>query len=342
MADFKPNDLLVGIVDFFAVLLPGAVLAFALQLAKVGFIERQLLGRSQEEKWIIFVVASYLLGHFVSLIGAAFLDDLYDKTYARRRYTGDGSRLLNYVGRIKRRALSGNEIENNFKWARAFIRLNKSDVAADIDRLEADSKFFRSLAVVAALGWVLAGIDVWKAKQRSWLALLDSGSLVLLWLTLNYQPKETTKKKTKNESSLVTEIYRRLSAWILSKISLMAIKVFVVVYVFIVAVGLLQGAIRHGWNWWLVIGCFSLMCLSAWRYADQRWKTTQAAYLYFAVMNQPTKAQPEYRNTSVATHAEEKTEICQQKQLHRQNLPKPENRPSRRKPPRRNQRKRNS
>jgi len=60
---FKPSDLFVGIVDFFSVLLPGAVLAFALQLAKVGFIESQLVNRSQQTKWIVFVLASYLLGH---------------------------------------------------------------------------------------------------------------------------------------------------------------------------------------------------------------------------------------------------------------------------------------
>ena len=287
--NYKPSDLFVGIVDFFSVLLPGAVLAFAFQLAKVRFIESQLAGFSIQTKWIVFVLASYLLGHFVFLIGAAFLDDLYDATYVKRQQAKRGARLLKHVAGIKRAALQdAHQIENHFKWARAFIRLNKPDAAVDIDRLEANSKFFRSLTVVAGAGWILIGY-----YTRSFTALLLSASIILLWEIRLYVPKKKWKKK-----------HPRLQAWRrafkrLRRLRLKRPKKFrekrfnlISIYLFLAILALILGAIASGEHWRQTVGCFVVMCLSSWRFADQRWKMTQTAYLYFALLNPPEKAAP--------------------------------------------------
>lgn len=275
MTNYKPSDLFVGIVDFFAVLLPGAVLTFALQLANVNFLQKVIGASSREVKWVMFVIASYLLGHFVFLVGAAFMDDAYDATYARRRYDENGKRLLNYVGRVKRRALSGNELANNFKWSRAFIRLNKPELAAEIDRLEADSKFFRSLTVLTAVGWLAAG-----AYWQKWSALALSASLIVVWILHNYCPDDKWKAR-----------HPRLQKWRLAFEQLRQKKI-IALYQTLVAIALILGAARPTESWWQVVVCFAVMCLSAWRFADQRWKMTQTAYLYFVMLNQPEKAEP--------------------------------------------------
>ena len=76
----EPADLFIGVVDLFAILLPGAVLAAL--LGNVGY--ERLIGdllptlTTDAAKWLAFAIASYFLGHFLVLIGAAF-DPLYDR-----------------------------------------------------------------------------------------------------------------------------------------------------------------------------------------------------------------------------------------------------------------------
>jgi hypothetical protein len=149
----KPSDFFIGVVDFFSIVLPGALLSFlALDFAKervFGWIMPPIGGGM--EGWMAFAVASYLLGHFVSLVGAAFLDKVYDWTYvAYRRRRGD--RLYKYVGELKQRSLGDHSnITNVYKWARATVRLQSASATQEIDRLEADSKFFRSMTVVLVI-----------------------------------------------------------------------------------------------------------------------------------------------------------------------------------------------
>ncbi|MBL8189914.1 MAG: hypothetical protein JNK38_18005 [Acidobacteria bacterium] len=284
--NYKPSDLFVGIVDFFSVLLPGAVLAFALQLAKVGFIESQLNHRSTQTKWIVFVLASYLLGHFVFLIGAAFLDDWYDATYAKRRYSGNEAQLLNQVSRIRRESFpDAAGIVNNFKWTRAFVKLKKPELAVDIDSFEAHSKFFRSMTVVSAAGWFLSALyrqdwSVPEVYKQIWSVWGISASVILIWFIRNSRSNGTFEDKQPPLSMW----WKVLACLLRSKV----VSVYQGVAVFI----LIAGSFIPGRKWWPVSISFVLLGLSAWRYADQRWKTTQTAYLYFVLLNQPEKTAP--------------------------------------------------
>src|SRR6266568_4517500 len=84
---FEPQKFFVGLMDFFSILLPGALLTYLL-MGEVGPV---VLGESSyheladAEGWSVFVVASYLVGHLVFLLGS-WLDELYDWA---RRYTLD-------------------------------------------------------------------------------------------------------------------------------------------------------------------------------------------------------------------------------------------------------------
>ena len=146
----KPADFFVGVMDFFSVLLPGALLAF---LARDFAHSRVFVAplpsvRNAAEGWVIFVFASYLLGQFVFLISATFMDHLYDHTYLKyKRRKGD----LTYAKAQEIQGADDGSITGTLKWANVFVRMHSPTMAEQLDQLEATSKFFRSVTVVLAV-----------------------------------------------------------------------------------------------------------------------------------------------------------------------------------------------
>jgi ADP-ribose pyrophosphatase YjhB (NUDIX family) len=183
---FEPQKFFIGVIDLFSVLLPGAVLTFLLK----DPLWRILVYTGPEacpvakpdypggaEGVAIFLVTSYLLGHFIFLIGSALLDDrIYDPvkgaTFAdqvRRVAKGEElspswARLLakvfvknntappvSHAVKIKEYyldPLNASPSVNAFQWAKAQLTLDHPEALASVQRFEADSKFFRSLFVV--------------------------------------------------------------------------------------------------------------------------------------------------------------------------------------------------
>ena len=175
--DYKPGDLLIGIVDFFAVLLPGALLSLlCLDAARIHVFNGNVLPeiRGEAQGWIAFLFSSYLLGHFIFLLGS-HLDGLYDSTY-RKYKTRGGNKLLDFVIKVKAEQLGGeNEnMVNAYKWARANVQLRSPEAGAEISRLEADSKFFRSLIVVLFVVFIVL------LTKSAWVQSAICFSLVLL------------------------------------------------------------------------------------------------------------------------------------------------------------------
>jgi hypothetical protein len=156
-ASVKPGDFLIGVLDFFAILLPGAmatwlvlqyVPAAALRTALVLGIEEQ----AEPTEWVkggAFLLASYVIGHFVFMIGAK-LDGTYDQW---RKRSKPESRDKTYHAARKLQDeltadLSGADW-TTLKWSKAYIQVKAQHARAEIDRLEADSKFFRSLVIIS-------------------------------------------------------------------------------------------------------------------------------------------------------------------------------------------------
>lgn len=167
---------IIGLMDFFSILLPGAILSFLL-MDDVGPI---LLGQrcarlSGSEAWTVFLFASYLLGHITFLLGS-WLDLMYDWLRSRtlnwqiKRVARDG-RLLFWPLRVciamifkrerdkaldaaimlKKRSLGDLKTEaavNAFQWSKAYLNLNSPQSMTVVQRFEADSKFFRCFTVV--------------------------------------------------------------------------------------------------------------------------------------------------------------------------------------------------
>lgn len=148
----KPGDFFIGAMEFFSILLPGAVLAYLLAPWAswlFGPLMRGPLGEA--ERWLAFAVAAYFLGHLLHH-AAPFLDRWYDQRYvARKRRFGDET-LYREAKKLAAQDLGGvPEDVSVFQWAGSYVRLHSAAAGAEIERAGGESKFFRSLCLVGAI-----------------------------------------------------------------------------------------------------------------------------------------------------------------------------------------------
>lgn len=180
----KPGDFYVGVLEFFAILLPGSILLGYLVVQPYFQPALGLFPLSGEvERYAGFLMAAYALGHMIFL-AASYVDALYNPvrrlvwpdtdgdafalaTALRRRHVPDSPgtpaelrpRWLAHLLRLLRIARSPDRPMNTFKWSTAYLVQNKPAAAAEVRRHEADSKFFRSLVVLLAMLCVLLGSE---------------------------------------------------------------------------------------------------------------------------------------------------------------------------------------
>jgi hypothetical protein len=251
---FEPETFFIGVIDFFSVMLPGAVMTYLLkdkalcELNRAGFPEIQ----GEAAGWAMFLFCSYLMGHFIFLIGSKLDDWVYQRvrdanktsepTSASKKrwaftiwlnkkafiiwlnkklcaftiwlnkklFSKAPDLAVDKVGAIKERYLPDEDLPNvgkqpvvnAFQWAKAKLAIGSPGALVEVQRLEADSKFFRSFVVVLFV--------------------------LLVWTSL-------------------------------------------------IAV---QGRI----SWWIVFACLAFLVLSLWRYIERRFKATQQAYWYVLTM----------------------------------------------------------
>jgi 8-oxo-dGTP pyrophosphatase MutT (NUDIX family) len=179
---FEPQKFFIGLVDFFAILMPGALLAYlGRDWAACVLLHRAARPLDGTEAWMVFIFASYLLGHFAFLSGATLDNLLYDplrkcthwgqigrlargddvpkaryRRFAARLFGKEADRAVIQAQRIKARALRSVSEEaadaiNAFQWCKARLSKDHPEGLVAVQRFEADSKFFRSFAVVLAV-----------------------------------------------------------------------------------------------------------------------------------------------------------------------------------------------
>lgn len=208
----KPGDFYVGVFEFFSILLPGAALAAS--VVHVGWIDAAWLNRppfnGAAAQWVGFALASYAAGHLVFLAASVLDDTLYDPL--RRSVWKDRPGDAYAVATALRRrelgaalAAFGTETAgsddpmNTFSWAKSVLLLRWPSAAANVERYEADSKFFRSLVVVGvaiaaialaqgAVGAavVIAGLAAacfWRYAERRYKSTLWAYRHVIVLLT---------------------------------------------------------------------------------------------------------------------------------------------------------------
>jgi hypothetical protein len=156
----KAQDFLLGLRDFFAVLVPGAV--FLLLVGPVNFLDPEAQKSGGSGQWIFaFAIGAYLVGSVMSAIGS-WLDLIVDPVLEGRRLPGFLRREIvgrkRLAGRLRDRALKSCEVLGvarhreslrSFWWDQ--LRLNCPPAAAQLERMEATQKLFRSLIPVLLL-----------------------------------------------------------------------------------------------------------------------------------------------------------------------------------------------
>lgn len=211
----EPDKFHIGVIDLFSILLPGAALAYHVRLlAEQGRFGISLpRPRSEAEGWAMFLIAAYILGHFIFVFGSR-LDSAYDGVLTwLRAHQNAASRAklrvrlpLWVVDRLKidrkfqplRAAMAIKDLHvgpissradtiNAFQWTKCRLALDHPVALAHVQRFEADSKFFRSLFVV-----LLVLIASFAASAERRLALVSLACAVAsLWRYADQRFKST-------------------------------------------------------------------------------------------------------------------------------------------------------
>jgi ADP-ribose pyrophosphatase YjhB (NUDIX family) len=194
--NFEPEKFFIGLLDFFSILLPGAVLTFLLMddVSPVIWKTCAYQPLTGAKGVAVFLVASYSLGHFVFLLGS-WLDELYDIvrrhtlnnqiTMLSRRdelllwpvraaiwliFKQERNLAVNCARNLKEKqlgALQAKDAVNTFQWCKAWLTENKPKSQAVVQRFEADSKFFRCFVIVLLIMTV-----IWAVQGRWQLAAM--------------------------------------------------------------------------------------------------------------------------------------------------------------------------
>ena len=152
----KPGDFLLGVFEFFAILLPGGLATWlAIQYIPGSALKDALafgLGVQDPDALVLgtaFLVSSYTLGHFVFMAGSK-LDGSYDRW--RKRVHPPGRDATFKAAKKLHESLNKDLAAGDFttlKWAKTYIQIKAQPARLEIERLEADQKFFRSLVVIS-------------------------------------------------------------------------------------------------------------------------------------------------------------------------------------------------
>lgn len=163
----KPSDFFIGAMDFFAILMPGALLTFLLSPWSTAIFGTFLPSLDTEPKqWAAFVVCAYFSGHLLHHIGA-FLDKIYDYTYAARKRKNGDEKLLTKTREFMKLDLGSDaDMTSAFSWAGSYVRAKNQVAGMELERSGADSKFFRSLFLVAVVA-----LTIFAVKCQPWAAV---------------------------------------------------------------------------------------------------------------------------------------------------------------------------
>ena len=158
----KPSDLMLSVIEFFGILIPGAILVFLhgdFILSPLGLS----LGFLQEAKdWIIAFFISIILGHLLHS-----LSDQLDELAARflsvktKSYQQEACKHLQLPSGVPPIP------KNYFYSAFSFARIHSSDAVVELDRHAADYKLFRSLTLVFLLDIPLSALSCLLSWERA-------------------------------------------------------------------------------------------------------------------------------------------------------------------------------
>lgn len=295
----KPAEFFIGLVDLFSILLPGCIAAaglYGLYLLKsepvpyFTALEQGFPEGSNWPFWVALALASYLLGHFIFLLGSVSVDNLYDATYRRLKRDSDVMQPRTRVLLSTVMGLQPADVDSTLQWATTFARMRVPAAMVEVDRLEADSKFFRSLSVLLLLADAAAA--AFFAPEVLLKMLVLALPLVSLLMTISmggwrnrerriskvayrrYEQREKSGDRTKDGA---------LKDWYAAVAGIEHTERITVRILFIVVCGqFLLGILwTPGHLKLLHLGAATLLALSGWRFMELRLKRTVLTYRLF-------------------------------------------------------------
>jgi hypothetical protein len=178
----NPANVYVGVVELFSILLPGAILIFLLSwtpflsqhIAATEFTHN-VLPDIPGIRSIIFLVASYVTGHFLRALGYFVMVPFFKNLYTSRSRGSRGSK--NIAAALAATTINGivnvgDDRDERFRWSMAYLSYYSVPAAARLDGMEAQCKFFRNLAPTICLSFPLIDSMHTAATNRPTLELL--------------------------------------------------------------------------------------------------------------------------------------------------------------------------
>jgi len=210
--DFKPQTFFMGVVDFFSVLLPGAMFTW---FVKVMFYDKNIsfqtffkMPESEAGQWLAFIIIAYITGNLLFVFSSLIVDAVYDpylRKLVRPKYKIDlevktASEIRNnfldtdeWILKLYERnnlttqevrdiySKSYREIINPFKWCQYYLLYNNQEALSEVKKTEADSKFFRSLVLTFFIMFITAPDS---KNYTVWVALFLSGLCIYLFISM--------------------------------------------------------------------------------------------------------------------------------------------------------------
>lgn len=168
--NFAANDLLLSLADVFVILIPGCVLILCLvvivggwQLTNVPTVRSDLRGMT----WIVVFVVTFVLGHFISQLGA-FAEDWY--------YSANADDIVEEFPQLRSRSvtvartaygLEGVDSMNVRGWALRVLAERGSPAADRIGRRDAQRRLFRNLSIVFSLSLLVTVVSLLAGSRRA-------------------------------------------------------------------------------------------------------------------------------------------------------------------------------
>jgi hypothetical protein len=155
----KPSEFHIGVMEFFSILLPGSLLiaAIIVRWHPQELPQFRPLFAAPGASWVAFALSAYTAGHFLFLAASRLDGTLYRPYRALLWSKDDSCYAMATKAREARFAecTGANEPMNTFAGTKAMLRLKAPAACTDVERFEADSKFFRSLVVAIPLSAAL-------------------------------------------------------------------------------------------------------------------------------------------------------------------------------------------
>jgi hypothetical protein len=164
----SPQNLYISVVEIFGIFMPGVIIVLFINQHFPDFVASlEFTNSNKDYIWAIVLFYSYIFGHFFNRLGSALDHILYERLYLNSR----NDKLQKKVQDLLKVQQENDYNLPIFVIAKLYVIQNNSPVLQKAEKEAADSKFFRSLFVIAV---IIAVVFFYKNNY-----LLFFGSLIL-------------------------------------------------------------------------------------------------------------------------------------------------------------------